>query len=291
MKIFAWTCFWACHTTFAAVLRGKSPDHEYASSTELIVRNLSSRTNASGRPLSGERLAAFCYLKQRLMSRYVLDPMPKLLQGRKACAIVSSSGALLKHSHGGDIDAHEIVLRFNKAPVAGFAQHVGTKTSFRLGWDFPYGFPRDRCILYPDSYKPNATAALRHIFPGAKQNGIKPDVTSGFHGMLTALSNCGSLDGYEMTPSKAAADSSYSYYSDWGGANADTYNSWHGYFKAEHKLWSLLSTTPVYEIESSGRASYTCFHAVACASQASVLAQMKPEMLAFLDKIIDNFVH
>lgn len=163
------------------------------------------------------------------------------------------------------------------------------KTSFRLGWQFPYGFPREKCIWYPDRLQHPTTAALKHIFPDARQNGVKPHVSSGFHGMLTALSNCGSVDGYEITPSKAATESPYSYYSNWqdekGAANK---NTWHGYFKAEHELWSLVSTTPESEIASTGKSSYTCFDAVVCDNEASLLAQMSPGMTAFLDKLIQD---
>mmetsp|Transcript_42728 Transcript_42728/g.67621 ORF Transcript_42728/g.67621 Transcript_42728/m.67621 type:complete len:388 (-) Transcript_42728:55-1218(-) len=56
------------------------------------------------------------------------EPFPRYDQ----CAVVSSSGRILKHSHGTNIDAHDFVIRFNVAPVKGFEKHVGGKTSMRL---------------------------------------------------------------------------------------------------------------------------------------------------------------
>ena len=48
------------------------------------------------------------------------------------CAVVGSSGSLLHDRFGSQIDAHEVVLRFNNAPVSGFEGIVGARTSVRL---------------------------------------------------------------------------------------------------------------------------------------------------------------
>ncbi|CAD7942866.1 unnamed protein product [Amoebophrya sp. A120] len=53
----------------------------------------------------------------------------------KSCAIVSNSGAMLLHSYGDEIDAHDFVLRMNRAPTRGFEKHVGRRESVRAGWD------------------------------------------------------------------------------------------------------------------------------------------------------------
>jgi hypothetical protein len=47
----------------------------------------------------------------------------------KSIAIVGNSKALLEHNFGQDIDAHDIVLRFNAGyPEPKFQQYVGTRT-------------------------------------------------------------------------------------------------------------------------------------------------------------------
>ena len=78
---------------------------------------------------------------------------PDLRIGRKV-AIVGSSAILLKDQHGAAIDAHDEVIRFNRAPVEGFENHVGSRTTIRTAnihvfanipfdrWD-PKGQPAD----------------------------------------------------------------------------------------------------------------------------------------------------
>lgn len=48
------------------------------------------------------------------------------------CAVVGSSGVMRLHDHGKAIDAADMVLRFNAAPLRGFERHVGTKDTMRL---------------------------------------------------------------------------------------------------------------------------------------------------------------
>ena len=50
----------------------------------------------------------------------------------KTCAVVGSSGALLKRSDGNLIDSHDIVIRCNNAPTLGYEDHVGSKTDGRV---------------------------------------------------------------------------------------------------------------------------------------------------------------
>lgn len=52
-------------------------------------------------------------------------------QGFASCALVGSSGTLLHHQYGRDIDAHEFVIRTNLAPLAGYEDVVGRKVSLR----------------------------------------------------------------------------------------------------------------------------------------------------------------
>lgn len=48
------------------------------------------------------------------------------------CAVVGSSGALLHHEHGKEIDSAAAVFRINAAPTRGFQTHVGSRTSIRI---------------------------------------------------------------------------------------------------------------------------------------------------------------
>lgn len=50
----------------------------------------------------------------------------------KSVAIVGSSGNLLDHLYGEDIDNHDIIIRFNQARVEGYKKHVGSRTDIRI---------------------------------------------------------------------------------------------------------------------------------------------------------------
>jgi hypothetical protein len=76
-----------------------------------------------------------------------VPPSASLLGGERAgggpsCALVGSSPALLRDRQGGEIDAHDVVVRFKFAPSGGrYAAHVGNRTSVRvmsLCWAIPH---------------------------------------------------------------------------------------------------------------------------------------------------------
>ncbi|XP_071508311.1 alpha-N-acetyl-neuraminyl-2,3-beta-galactosyl-1,3-N-acetyl-galactosaminide alpha-2,6-sialyltransferase-like isoform X1 [Diadema antillarum] len=50
----------------------------------------------------------------------------------KTCSIVASSGQLLRNRAGEEIDSAECVIRMNKAPVVGFEDYVGRRTTTRI---------------------------------------------------------------------------------------------------------------------------------------------------------------
>lgn len=45
---------------------------------------------------------------------------------------VGNSGSMLEVEHGMDIDAHDVVVRFNSGITEGYEQFVGSKTTFRI---------------------------------------------------------------------------------------------------------------------------------------------------------------
>uniref|UniRef100_A0A061S024 beta-galactoside alpha-(2,6)-sialyltransferase n=1 Tax=Tetraselmis sp. GSL018 TaxID=582737 RepID=A0A061S024_9CHLO len=53
-------------------------------------------------------------------------------KGWGSCAVVGNSGSVLQSAHGEEIDAHDTVVRFNRAPTRDFEQHVGSKTTIRV---------------------------------------------------------------------------------------------------------------------------------------------------------------
>jgi len=63
-------------------------------------------------------------------------PATDVLRGRQVffetCAVVGSSGAMLSAERGTEIDQHDMVMRFNNAPTAGFQLFVGNKTTHRV---------------------------------------------------------------------------------------------------------------------------------------------------------------
>ena len=66
----------------------------------------------------------------------------------RSCAIVGNGGSLLLDTRGGEIDAHEAVVRFNGGVTKGFEQYVGTNTTFRLANTQHMGFhERDEIVL------------------------------------------------------------------------------------------------------------------------------------------------
>jgi hypothetical protein len=60
----------------------------------------------------------------------ILTPPPQIDLGSSA-AVVGNSGQLLDSGYGENIDGADTVIRFNAAPVAGFEEDVGSRTTFR----------------------------------------------------------------------------------------------------------------------------------------------------------------
>ena len=68
-------------------------------------------------------------LKEPAAARAGLDGGGPPLPTFGTCAVVGNSGALAHSSVGADIDAHDVVWRFNQAPTAGFEKLTGGRTT------------------------------------------------------------------------------------------------------------------------------------------------------------------
>ena len=65
---------------------------------------------------------------------------PAGFQVFRTCALVSSSSAMAKSGLGREIDQHDVVMRINNAPVRGFEDDVGSKTTLRYTNNYSEGF-------------------------------------------------------------------------------------------------------------------------------------------------------
>lgn len=221
-----------------------------------------------------------CFLKQRLMQFYELEGVHPEFQRPARCAVVGSSGAQLAHRAGQDIDGHEVVIRFNDAPTVGFEEHVGKHTTFRFGWntclgprdckthsaipDAPAIWPKAFYHLYPRNVKEPHQQALSDLYSTHFGQEEDHNPTTGFYGMLLALSHCAAVDAYEMAPSDAARQSAYSYYREGDPGEALRVPHEHGFFPMEHDLWARLSTAGDDARRSAGRTSYPGFSQLTC---------------------------
>lgn len=227
-----------------------------------------------------EQKNIYCYLKQELSHIYTLkEPPPQLAGQKSSCAVVSSSGGLLRHRFGKDIDKHDVVMRFNLSPTQmgypgtqgaiDYTDYVGSRTDFRLGFFFAPG-EANRCLnkVLSSPFVGNpgfraCHAILKSLYPTRMGYSARTEnPTSGFYGMLLALSNCAHVDAYEMTPSEAAMSSPapYQYYSDVNVTYGVHGSSNHGFIRAEHDLWARLSSSPA----SSGKTSFPGFARTDC---------------------------
>lgn len=72
-------------------------------------------------------------------------------------ALVASSGTLLDNEFGKQIDAHDMVIRFNAARVDGYEKHVGSRTDIRIlnGHAFNGSTKKDVCLNHDPNFLSN----------------------------------------------------------------------------------------------------------------------------------------
>lgn len=144
-----------------------------------------------------------------------------------SCAVVGSSGIMLHHELGAEIDSHDVVIRFNSAPIKGFEKHVGSKTTHRLtntqNWAFREN-TREQLLVHMRSRSHlEGFVATRKGDPSIRMSGFDRDFvehlanaldfmpTSGFYGVMMALLRCAEVDIYGFHVS-AAHGALYHYY-------------------------------------------------------------------------------
>ncbi|XP_078513853.1 type 2 lactosamine alpha-2,3-sialyltransferase isoform X3 [Lissotriton helveticus] len=76
----------------------------------------------------------------------------------KKCIVVGSGGVLRNKTLGSKIDSYDVVIRMNDAPVVGYEEDVGRKTTFRFC--YPESVMSD-----PLHYDPNSTIVLLAFKP------------------------------------------------------------------------------------------------------------------------------
>eukprot|EP00747_Dinoflagellata_sp_TGD_P194072 gnl/TRDRNA2_/TRDRNA2_61063_c0_seq1.p1 gnl/TRDRNA2_/TRDRNA2_61063_c0~~gnl/TRDRNA2_/TRDRNA2_61063_c0_seq1.p1 ORF type:complete len:342 (+),score=53.08 gnl/TRDRNA2_/TRDRNA2_61063_c0_seq1:72-1097(+) len=202
-----------------------------------------------------------------------------------SCAVVSSSGALKKTEHGPDIDNHDIIIRFNDAPTKGFEKYVGHSTGANGALSIRYGYngkvqSGEAWITGPGQMLSalnkygNGTQLLvskwwksqqdiqQYIRDKYEIHG-KPEISTGVNGMIFALSNCATVDAYEMVPSLGAVDHKYHYYNQQSKGKRRVMGS-SANMKWEHDLWEELSTAPFDDSKYSGKTSYPGFATLDC---------------------------
>lgn len=84
--------------------------------------------------VGGPMPSGLCELYTRSPSPQTLEIRNKLgrIEGFGSCALVGSSGLLLRTRVGAEIDSHELVIRTNLSPVGGYEPIVGKRTSLRV---------------------------------------------------------------------------------------------------------------------------------------------------------------
>lgn len=86
----------------------------------------------------------------------------------ESCALVGNGGSVLRKKFGKYINNHDVIVRFNMAPIGGFEQHVGNRTDV---WVNGHEASKRLCCI--GSAKMGAHAKDHVMWFPAKQNVIK----------------------------------------------------------------------------------------------------------------------
>merc|ERR1719311_1895115 len=269
-----------------------------------LKKNMWSQLLSSQPDMDDHRRELACYLKKSLWRKLEREVVP-LSSERfggplyQRCAVVSSSGALLKNDYGCDIDAADVVFRVNDAPVTGFEKHVGSSENVRVMWNtglmhgyslnksgvsyllrgdplseelrsLPSKYPESRFYGWTIRMEEEVTDVLREIY---SDRWLQPTscntVTTGCMAMLFAMSFCGVVEAFEFAPSLHAADAPYHYYGMHSAGENASANGLHAPWLIEHDLWARLTVNTSTDVFQTGHAVYEGFRDMDCEENTS----------------------
>eukprot|EP00899_Mesostigma_viride_P022303 jgi/Mesvir1/3257/Mv16395-RA.2 len=137
---------------------------------------------------------------------------------RRSCAVVGSGGTILGLRQGAEIDDHDLVIRLNVAPVAGYEEDVGTRTTIR--------------VFYPEAYAPGADRASQPLPRGAVQDAGSHSTGDGDDGGHEPSNGGGDGNGESQSSS-----------SDWAGESRASASSQSLPVKAD--LYAMVAFKPL----------------------------------------------
>jgi len=186
------------------------------------------------------KLNAYADLKKLKHVEEVLPDMDMFYASRNdkifdRCAVVGNSGSMLEVEHGMDIDAHDVVVRFNSGITEGYEQFVGSKTTFRI-LNNPDSGAKEKgeitiSTLRDDDIKVWAVGVLTHperaegsalcfdqeflcyAWQWVRNTGHKP--STGLVGLVMALKVCRKVSIYGFQSSNYFSKTERPHYYDW----------------------------------------------------------------------------
>ncbi|KAK9808629.1 hypothetical protein WJX72_000855 [[Myrmecia] bisecta] len=203
---------------FTSEFEGEMVMHQGMQRTELKVF-LADKVAAGSDPSEARKVIADADTLKKLLP--LLPAKDDVLKARvfDTCAVVGSSGYMLSFDHGKEIDAHDMVMRFNSAPTKGFEKHVGSKTTHRITNTQNWGYHEtDSEAILVHARSASVTQGLFWNAEQAKPWNIyafDPDwveymsaafsflADSGFYGLILALHRCTKVDLYGFQMSEA----------------------------------------------------------------------------------------
>ena len=117
----------------ARLCTGKPPYGLLGDPTQLGSGANFSRLRGLARQQEHMSLCIHTARRMQASNRASVGRPPELFPRGASCAVVGSSGSLMRSGFGAAIDAHDVVLRFNLAPAGGvWAADVGNRTTIRI---------------------------------------------------------------------------------------------------------------------------------------------------------------
>jgi len=195
----------------------------------------------------------------------------------KTCALVSNSGVLLSHTHGADIDAADLVFRFNDAEVGGEnTQFVGARDDIRiLNGNFNYNmfwpkppiqlnnhtvyvlqriYADEETSLWASIDKNIKDRPWLRVLTGSKQvedvahdalvaayGNVAKKLTTGFMGAFLALSICDEVRAYGFAETPNSPSAPFHYFGELKKGSASQ-NDVHVTASREKLFWRGVAT-------------------------------------------------